>query len=128
MASHAAKTGLAVQPIQHVCRHIDRQPFNFQARFDEQRLDRDGGRHEGMRANAPHIGHDARMDISDRQPVDELARSEPGIAQKKMHRRAREQNFAPLRIIIENLELAKPSLVNVDDEDYKFFHEPMCSL
>ena len=26
-----------------------------------------------MRTNAPHIGHDARMDISDCQPVDELA-------------------------------------------------------
>src|SRR6516164_9611731 len=36
-------------------------------------VDRDGGRHEWMCANAPHIGHDARMDISDRQPVDELA-------------------------------------------------------
>src|SRR5205823_14304883 len=36
-------------------------------------VDRNGGGHEGMRTNAPHIGHDTRMDISDRQPVDELA-------------------------------------------------------
>src|SRR5215472_731196 len=35
-------------------------------------VDRDGGRHEWIRANAPHIGHDAPMDISGRQPVDEL--------------------------------------------------------
>src|SRR6516225_4744580 len=36
-------------------------------------VDRDGWRHEWVPANAPHIGNNASMNISDRQPVDELA-------------------------------------------------------
>src|SRR5260370_42132390 len=36
-------------------------------------VDRDGWRHERVRANASHIGNNASLNISDRQPVDELA-------------------------------------------------------
>jgi len=36
-------------------------------------VDLDSWRHERVRANAPHIGNNASMNISDRQPVDELA-------------------------------------------------------
>jgi hypothetical protein len=36
-------------------------------------VDRDGWRHKRVRANPPHIGDNARMSVSDREPIDELA-------------------------------------------------------
>ena len=36
-------------------------------------VDRDGWRHKRVHANPPHIGDNARMSVSDREPIDELA-------------------------------------------------------